>query len=633
MLHVYTGRNRLMAPALCAAVRALGEAPQIIVVPRQLTLQTERMLLDALQLKGSFQLQVLTAERLCARIFAETGLPEGARVDDRGRVMLVRAALQAARAQLTVYRGQEHRRGFPERAAKQLECIRQAGIAPETLRACADAQTGVTAMKLNDLSHILEAYEMLLEGRYQDGESEFNAASARAGEAPFLRDRAVWFFGFDMMPPTLHHLIAAVAAACPRTGLFLPLENDSSARDFDAFLPMQRAFTRIVGAAKLAGTAVRRVEVAEGDGPFRFPDAEANLFGLIPGRDRVEVRAPGCRAELRLLEQELFAFPPKPSNMPARSVQLILTANPGEECHFAAALTRRLVMERNWRWNDVMLLCQDVENYAQPLKTAFAAYGIPLFLSSSRSAARHATAECLLTALLCVQKGFLPEDMLALARTGLMPVTDDEADRLANYAVRYGLRGARFLHPLRRSSEAEIDALEPVRARLTEPLIRLRELLRRARTLDDQLAALYAFLTDVDAFGKSQRRMALLAEAGLREAAGEEGQVWNRIIGTLDQMHSLMGPQRLPLREIHETLLESLSAAVIKPLPQSGDAVYAQNTDSALTRPYRAVLLLGASDRTVSEGDGLLTQAQTQTLSGFADAYLGPGDADLSRLR
>ena len=59
---------------------------------------------------------------------------------------------------------------------------------------------------------------------------------------------------------------------------------------------------------------------------------------------------------------------------------------------------------------------------------------MPLFLSASRSAARHAAAECLLTALRVVEKGCPAEDMLALMRTGLMPITDDETDRLANYA-------------------------------------------------------------------------------------------------------------------------------------------------------------------------------------------------------
>ena len=127
----------------------------------------------------------------------------------------------------------------------------------------------------------------------------------------------------------------------------------------------------------------------------------------------------------------------------------------------AAALTRRLVMQRGWRWNDVLILCRDLDAYAAPLSSAFALYSVPVFLASSRPAARRAAAECLLTALRALEKGFQQEDMFALIQTGLMPITADEGDRLMNYAIRYGLRGARFLRPLRRGTEAEIAEMEP----------------------------------------------------------------------------------------------------------------------------------------------------------------------------
>ena len=110
----------------------------VVVVPKQLTLQTERTLLDALELQGSFRLQVLSPERLCGRIFEAAGQPEGVRVDERGRVMLVRTAIRECGDSLRLYRGAEHRRGFPDRCARQLELIRQAGLTPERLRACAD---------------------------------------------------------------------------------------------------------------------------------------------------------------------------------------------------------------------------------------------------------------------------------------------------------------------------------------------------------------------------------------------------------------------------------------------------------------------------------------------------------------
>lgn len=619
MLHLYTGRSRLLAPALIETVKTAPAPTQLVVVPKQLTLQTERMLLESLNLRGSFRLQVLSAERLCLRIFDAAGQPDGARIDDRGRVMLVRSAVRVAGPNLTIYRGAEHRRGFPERAAEQLERIRQARVDADALRACAAELNGSARMKLNDLSYILEAYESLMEGRYQDGDSEFTAAILRARDAAFLKDCDVWFFGFDMVPPTLHELMAAIAACSDHCGVFLPLENDTNARDFDAFLPMQKSLERLAFAAKRQQAAVERIDVEE-----TAPVSKRRTM-IVSGAQR--------KSDLALLERELFAYPAEPAKGKAKSIQLTLLRNPLEECMFAAALARRLVIQRGWKWDDILILCRDLEGYSAPLHTAFHQYDVPLFLATSRSAARHATAECLLTALKVIEKNYPAEDMIALMRTGLMPIDSDEADRFANYAIKYGLRGARFMRPLTRGSEAEIDSIEPIRARFAEPLVHLKENLKRSATLPEQLSALFGFLTEIHAYEKSQSRMIALAEADLREAASEEGQVWNRILGALDQMHALMGEKRLSLREISETLTESLSASVIKALPQSGDAVYAQSTNGACTRTAKAILVLGMSDRPVSEEEGLLTPNQKQALIQFTGAYLGPDDADLSRLK
>lgn len=623
-MRIYTGRSRLMEAALIEVLRRgmAGEAEaHIVVVPKQLTLQTERTLLDALALPGSFRLQILSPERLCERIFEAAGQPEGVRVDERGRVMLVRAAARSVDERLSLYRGAVNRRGFADRCARQLELIRQAGLTPAALFACAEAAEGMLRMKLDDLGVILEAYEALLEGRFQDGEAEFARAVERAGRADFLRRAHVYFYGFDLTPPSLHALIGAVAATCPETSAFLPLANDENARDFDAYLPLKACYERLFNAvARACGERPARVRV-EADGES--------------GGNRLVVSAPGQAAALSLLSRELFAFPTRsdPSDKPPRAVQLAMLRNPLEECRFAAALCRRLVMANGWRWSDLQILCRDLDAYRQPLQEAFRACEAPLFLSASRPASRHPLAECLTSALRLSGDQPRMEDALALLRTGCMPLDEDEADRLANHAEKYGLRPRALLRPLRRGTEAEQQALEPVRARFAAPVNALKNRLRRADTLKSQLAALFAFLTDVDAPARLQARLDALVEADLRQQAGEESQVWNRVIGALDQMAGLMGDVPLPPDELRRTLEESLDAAIIKPLPQSGDAVYAQTTDRIAAQRCRALLILGETDRASVDADGLLNQAQQQAFARLARAYVGSDGAELSRMR
>ena len=613
-MRIYTGRSRSLEPAMLRALRdamAKGAADtHIVVVPKQLTLQTERALLDALGLEGSFALQVMSPERLCGRIFEQAGQPDGARVDERGRVMLVRQAVRQVSDRLRLYRDADRRRGFSDRCARQLELLRQANLPPQALRKCAEQAEGILSMKLRDLAEILEAYETLIKDRFLDGESEFTFAARLAGGAAFLRETDITFFGFDLTPPTLHRLMAAVAAACPETRVFLPLEIDKNAGDFIVFAPMHHCLERLESACRDYGVQPEVCAVPE--------DAE-------------NPQTP----ELARLSRELFAFParPAPSVAPPRHIQLAAARNPMEECLFAAALCRRLAVRHGWRWNDFLILCRDADAYRQPMRDAFRAYGVPVFLSSSRPAARHALAECLLSALRLAEARPRTEDALALMRTGYMPLTGDEADRLSNHIVKYGLKPYALLRPLKRGTEAELQALEPVRAAFAAPIVTLKGRLRRSETLKDQLAALFSFLEDIGAARTLQNRLDALCQANLREAAGEEAQVWNRLIGALDQMAALMSHGPMTLRDLRQTLTESLEAAIVKPLPQSDDAVYAQAADQIVARRVKALLILGETDRAGSDPDGLFSAAQLNQVSRLTRRYLGPDDAELSMQR
>ena len=72
MLKVYTGENRCLSAELIARVgeaMAQCDADLFIIVPRQLTLLTERTLIREMHLRGSFRLRVMSPARLCGLIF------------------------------------------------------------------------------------------------------------------------------------------------------------------------------------------------------------------------------------------------------------------------------------------------------------------------------------------------------------------------------------------------------------------------------------------------------------------------------------------------------------------------------------------------------------------------------------
>ena len=603
-----TGRARALRPRLHEDLREAlaGDAPLIVLVPEQYTLESERGIIAALGLEGSFRLQVMSPARLISRLFEAAGRPDAVRVDERGRVMLMHAALRRNTRALTWYRGAQHRPGFSELAARQVKELKQAGYTPERLAGLAkDLKSGPLKAKLEDLSVVWAAYEETLAGRFMDGEDELARAIERMEAADFLRDARVWAYGFELVSPTLASLLTALAASRAVT-LLLPLPGDD-ARDAEAFEPVRRSFQRLVKAATEAGLKWSHVSLDE-----------------PPERARP--------AELTHLLAEINSFPPASFPGAPRRIRTASRRNPLDEAMLVMATIRQRVMSGKMRYRDAAIACFDLETYAGALSRAAALYDVPVFLESGRGADRNPLAQFLLTALRLVAGGWQADDVERLMRTGYTALTEEEADRMADCALEQGLRGALWKKPLHRYRDERDAQLEPLREKLVSPLAAFEEEFLAAENTRGQLTALWRLLERAGAYDRLKAQEARLMQLGLPESANENAQVWNRLLTTLDQLDALMGDTRLTARDLGELLAQSLAASDIKPLPQSGDAVMAGSLSHLRAESVEMLFVMGCNERRTSAPGGLFQTHERELLGGEKDVWLAPDENDRTRL-
>ena len=441
MLRYLTGPRRALAPRLYEELRealASGQESLLVLVPEQYTLEAERELMDALNLPGSFRLQVLSPGRLCRLAFEQAGYPQPVRIDERGRVMLLHDALSRLGNELTWYRGAQHRRGFTELAAGQIKEFKQAGQTPESLEKMAgELGEGALAQKLRDLSRIWTVYEQSLAGRFMDGEDEVREAVSRMPDAPGLRGARVWAHGFELVSQTLGSLLVGLCGAGCEVTLLLGLENDEHAPDAYTYQPVRDALGKLDRLAAASGVRRERVRLEWTAGE-------------------------GAKADLLHLERQLYAYPCRPYEGAPEHVRMMLCANPMQEAMAALAYARRLSREKGWRYREMAIVLV-TPGYEQALRQAAELYRIELFLPENRSAERHPLAQYLLSSLKVVARGWQEEEMRLLMRTGYSPLTPDEADRMSNYATVWGLSGKGWLRSL---TQGDFEEIEPLRARL-----------------------------------------------------------------------------------------------------------------------------------------------------------------------
>lgn len=606
-----TGRVGLLEGQLLedlSARLAQDEATLHIIVPKHLTLEMELKLVGAIAPEGSFRLQVLSFERLSHRVFECAGKPQRTMVDDQGRVMLMMRALGELGDELKLYGGAQGRPGFAEKCVQQLEAFRQAGLTPERLLQQAEKQQGsVYERKLRDFSLLLNAYEGVMGDTFADGVVQFAELCARMPQAEFVRDGEFFLYGFDMMPPALHRVIAALTDASRGVHLYLPLENDGDARDFDSFIPLQRSYERLQKLILEQGSVYTR-----------------HRLEAQPEEDAPQ--------DIRHLQRELFAYPAQKYDAPAQHVALGSMTAPVDEAMYAAALTRRMVMEHGWHYSDVAFFAPNIADYESELAEACRLYDVPVVLAESRPANRHPLVRCITSTLRWIDSGYRTEDAPLILGSGMFPLTDEEADAFANFCVVQGIRGYQLRRPLRPRKDLDVTEMEALRKKWMQPVLDLEDRLKQAENLPAQLVAVYDFLTDIGAYERCLAQQEQLIALDHRQTAAEDAQVWNSLMASLDQMHMLMGTETMDLRLMADMIDQALGATVIRTLPQSADAVSAQSLSRTPYHTVKLAVFMGLTDRTASDMQALMTEQEVVRLSKDADAWMGLTGADQSRV-
>ena len=302
--------HRLLPEVVARIGRAYGEGTRcLLIVPEQYTLQAEAEIVEGLRLPGYFDIDVLSPSRLRDRVFERAGQPQRVRIDERGKCMVLSAALEDLQDDLLFYRGAGGRTGFVQRLSALVADFKRGGLAPQDVAQLAGRTDGMLAMKLEDAGRVFAAYEARLAGSFVDGEDVQRELLARMEPSGVLAGAQIFIYGFDMITPTFAAQICAMARCAQELTLALTLDT-APARDAALYVPALRSLQRLEDLLREAGIPTGRERVAA---PLNAP------------------------ADIAHLERELYAYPMRPMRGAPERVSLHAAATPFAEVHVAAA--------------------------------------------------------------------------------------------------------------------------------------------------------------------------------------------------------------------------------------------------------------------------------------------------------
>jgi len=594
MLRLLIGRdwteNRKTVLDRIAEDVAQRRAGRILIVPELISHDTERRLCAAAGDTASRYAEVLTFTRMSRRVCEYMACVPGECLDNGGRLVAMASAARQLSSRLKAYASVETRPEFLSELVGGVDEFKRCCISAVDLAGAGRETEGSLAQKLEELSLLMEVYDGLCSNGKRDPRDQMVWLLEQMEEGDFAKEHVFYIDGFPDLTRQHMSIIEHLIRCSPEVTVSL---------NCDAVDSKRLAFE------KAGSTASELIRIASKAG--------------IP----VRVETIGERMDaLRPVRRALFQGPTVSGE--AKSVLRVCHAESiWQECQAAAERVRRLVLEGD-RYRDITIACADIGAYRSVAEFVFRRMDIPLYLSGTEDILQKTVISTALSALDAALGGFDQRLVFRYLRSALSPLSMDECDLIENYAVLWGIRGNRWIsdweyHPdglggqWDEASKELLGFINHLREVSVSPLERLRQEFRKATKMSEQVEALYSFLEEIaleERLSKLADQLALLGDD--REAQILD-QLWEILIGALEQMYDVLGDTHWDAEHFTRLLRTLLSQYDVGTIPPVLDAVQLGPISAMRCHEQKHLIVLGAQEGSLPGypgSTGLLTDQE-----------------------
>lgn len=615
------GKSYHLYSKIITEARKHPERNYIIIVPEQFTLQTQKELVSMHPNHGVMNIDILSFLRLSYRIFEEIGVQDMVVLEETGKSMLVRKALEEKKENLKIFRGDTKKPGFVAEIKSLLSEFMQYSIGLSDLEKMVEVteEKPLLHAKLEDTLLVYRRFRDLLENKYITAEEVLEALCDSIENSKIIRNSTICFDGFTGFTPNQYKVLEKLYVLCPDVYVTVTLDRrevlSKKTEQFQLFHLSKTFIDKLYDIARETGTEIKEPWYVgqEKTVPFRFRESKA----------------------LAALEHNLFRFPYQPFQEEQEDIQIFSASNPKGEIIYTVSEINRLVREEGYRYREIAVVTGDVETYANMVEREFSKAGFTFFLDHKKDIRSNPFIELLRAMLAMFTSNFTYESVFRYLRTGLLDFSEQEIDVLENYCIAHGTRGiSAWKKPFRNRSKREngfdYELLNSIRERIMEPLVIFEEMVQHDNTVLSYTRALYEFVVSQNIYEKLEVYCGQFEEEDKPLLVKEFQQIYKIIMDLFDKMVELLGDEAVTLKEYEELLDTGYSEIKVGLIPPGVDQIVIGDIERTRLKDIKALFFIGVNDGVIpklGEGGGILSDMDREAFA-KADLLLAPTKRD-----
>lgn len=559
----------------------------ILIVPEQSSLQAQKDIVRMHPNKGVFNIDVLTFGRLGYRVFEELSTNLCETVDDTGKNLIVRKVMNEVKDQLKILHV-NRKIGVVTEVKSMISEFKQYGITVDALAEIIDRMSGYDRLKqkLNDVLIIYRGFEEYIKERYITAEDKPEELLRVIDKSAFFDNAVVAFDGFTGFTPVQYRLFEKILLKAEHVINTVTLPQDEN---YNVITGEEELFFMSKNMMRIMGKIADRNKVAVKYSPID-KDEEKFRFAKSP--------------ELNFLEQELFRYSGRTFEGEVADIHIRNMTTPQEEVRIAAADILSNVRKNNLRFRDIAIVTGDIALYGDYIRRIFEECDIPFFMDCKQSLIGNPVVEYIRSAIEVVCNNFSYESVFRFLKNGLCTIELDNVDALENYVLRFGIRGYnrwkdRFIRPYTGKKDV-LSQANAARESFMEIIGDFYEAFNGDRDAHEKILAIYNLLEEAKSFEYLEKMSEELKQWEDNDRnmarAAQYGQTYDKIIGLLEQLDTLLGDERMSAEEFGKILDAGFEEIKVGIIPPSIDCVTVGDVERTRLEHVKVLFVLGVNE-------------------------------------
>lgn len=665
-----SGKSDFLYDSVLKQAKENKEQQFLIIVPEQFTMQTQRELVERQKQHAIMNVDVLSFARLAYRVFDDLGKQNVVVLEETGKNLVLRKVAEQKKAELNVLGANMNKMGYVGEVKSLISELMQYNIRPDALAEFLEKEPlgeGLR-LKMQDVLTMYQGFTEYLKGRYITAEEVLELLYDVAEESKLLCGSVIVLDEFTGFTPIQNRLMEKLLVLAKKVSVSVTMdvrEDFYQCRGVhELFAMSKKTVASLLKVAELCKVPVEEPIVLP-TGEKRCyagaPDLyfmEQNLFRPGAGSYRYKVSEKAMKSNKnheKLTDSQLEETP---------DIRITSLKNPREELKFAAREIVRLTREQGYRYRDIAVVTGDVQQYGNYVPEIFEQYHIPYFIDQTKNILFHPFIECIRAILEMIEYDFSYESVFRFLRCGIAAkivtgaensdkesdqattedltqqpeteshgLTEQEIDRLENYVLARGIRGAsRWSKPwtfvMPDGTLEDMARLNEIREAIYENFKPLLEAFRgKDNTVSTQTYELYRLIRRLDMEQLLKERGEFFEVHGNQARAKEYDQIYKIVMDLLDKVTSLLGDETMTIREYSDILDAGFEAAKVGIIPPGNDTVTVGDIERTRLNHIKILFFVGVNDGVVPKAGnqgGIISQFEREKMAEY-HLELAPG--------